>query len=650
MKRNFLLILTCSFLIQVFGQNPASKYDPHDLFAPSFFPNFDPEIRNAAGEPGPKYWQNKADYQIEAILDDVKNEVKATVTITYKNNSPYALQHIWLILEQNLFNPSSRGFAKIPATSRSRYGNSLNPFEGGYRFQSVKQLVGTDKVTVMDVDTVMTDTRMQIRLASPLASKGEIKLRFQYSFYPPEYGADRMGILNTKNGNIFAMAQWYPRVCVYDDVRGWNADPYLGPSEFYLEYGDFNVSITVPSSHVVVASGELLNPQEVLTASMLKKFNEAKSSNNTVTIRSEAEILSPEARLKKPSNTWKFTIRNARDFAWASSAAFIWDGARIDLPSGKKSFAMSAYPVESKGQDAWTRSTEYVKTSIQNYSKRWFEYPYPAAINVASNVGGMEYPGIVFCGSDAKGEGLWGVTDHELGHTWFPMIVGNNERRFGWMDEGFNTFINSVSSRDFNNGEFIQGSIDGHAASAAFTAEAREKIMLTPDAMKEANIGINLYAKPGYALTMLRERILGEKRFDYAFRKYVSDWSFKHPTPWDFFKSIESSSGEDLYWFWKAWFLENYKLDQAIQSVTRNDNGILISIANLDKMVMPIEVLITTASGEKIRKTLPIEVWQNNIVYTFRMNIPGKVIKVELDPDRAYPDSNSSNNTWIGEQ
>ncbi|MFZ9660599.1 MAG: M1 family metallopeptidase [Chitinophagaceae bacterium] len=638
------------FLFQASAQNLSSKYDPHELFAPSSYPNFDADFRNAAGEPGIKYWQNKADYQIDAILDEEKNEIKATVTLTYKNNSPYSISYLWLILEQNLFNPSSRGFAKIPATSRSRYGNSANTFEGGFHFQSVKQVIGSEKSILLNVDTLITDTRMQVRLSSPLASKGELKLRFQYTFTPPVYGADRMGVLDTKNGKIFAIAQWYPRVCVYDDVRGWNADPYLGPSEFYLEYGDYNVNITAPSSHVIVGSGELLNPQEVLTANMLKKYNEARNSSTTVIIRSADDLLNAESRLNKPVLTWKFNIKNARDFTWASSSSFIWDGARIDLPSGKKSFAMSAYPIESKGVDAWSRSTEYVKTSIQNYSKRWFEYPYPAAINVASNVGGMEYPGIVFCGSDAKGEGLWGVTDHELGHTWFPMIVGNNERRYGWMDEGFNTFINAIASGDFNNGEFQQGAIDGHAASAAFTAEAREKIMLTPDAMKEANIGINLYAKPGYALTLLRERILGQKRFDYAFRKYINDWSFKHPTPWDFFRSIDNSSGEDLYWFWKSWFLENYKLDQAIQSVSRNENGILITVANLEKMALPIEVLVSTASGEKIRKTLPIEVWQNNITYTFRMNIAGKVIKVEIDPDKAYPDSNPANNVWIGEQ
>jgi hypothetical protein len=640
-----------SFILLVSSVLNAQSYDPYALFSPQVYPIGGNEYRNAAGEPGPAYWQNKADYNIAATLDDASNLVTATVTITYRNNSPQALSFIWLALEQNLFNNSSRGYAKMPAQGNSRYGDSRSAFSGGYNFKSVKLLTESGgKWNESNADTVVTDTRMQVRLPKPLASKSELKIRLEYSYTVPEYGADRTGVLNTSKGKVFAIAQWYPRVCVYDDVRGWNTDPYLGAGEFYLEYGDFELSITAPSDHVVVSSGELTNPSEVLTPEQLKRYTAAKESAKTVMIRPKEEVGNPAAMMKKPVLTWKYKLANARDVAWASSKAFIWDAALINLPGGKKAMAQSVYPVESEGNGAWGRSTEFVKASIEGYSKRWFPYPYPVAVNVACNVSGMEYPGIIFCGWKDKGESLWGVTDHEFGHTWFPMIVGNNERRYGWMDEGFNTFINGISTNEFNNGEFAQLQINGHAAAEALTHETTEKVMLTPDGMREDNIGINLYFKPGYALSLLRDHILGEKRFDYAFRKYISDWAFRHPTPWDFFRSMENSTGEDLYWFWKGLFLENYKLDQAIESVNSVEDGkaVVITLLNKEKMAMPAVLDITTMSGKVIRRQLPVEIWQNGPTYAFRLPVTEKVRKIVLDPENAFPDIDSKNNLWQG--
>lgn len=622
------------------------NYNPYDLFAPSTYPYGSNLIRNGAGEPGPAYWQNRADYKISATLDEAKSELKGSVVLTYTNNSPQALGYIWLMLEQNLFNVNSRGFAKLPASGMSRYGNSRSEFPGGFKLELVTVADESDKA--IPLDTVVNDTRMQIRLPKALASKSKLKVRIDYSYIVPEHGADRTGWVNTAKGKIFSMAQWYPRVCVFDDIRGWNTDPYLGPSEFYLEYGDFEVSITAPANHVVVASGELTNPQDVLTPDQLKRYQEAKGSDKTVVIKKMEEVDNPAATLKKPTLTWKYKISNARDFAWASSRSFIWDGAKINLPSGKSAFAQSVYPAESATPKGWVRSTEFTKTSIENYSKRWFEFPYPAAVNVASNVSGMEYPGIVFCGWKDVGEDLWGVTDHEFGHTWFPMIVGSNERRYGWMDEGFNTFINEISSGDFNKGEFQQAPINGVVAGKRMTAEEAEKVFLTPDGMEEGNIGINLYYKPGYALYLLRSQILGEKRFDFAFRKYITDWSFKHPTPWDFFRSMESSAGEDLYWFWKAMILENYKLDQAVTGVESTEGGVLVSLANKDRMAMPVILDLTLASGKTIRKLLPVEIWQHDAVYELRVPTTEKVRKVVIDPEMVFPDAVRENNVWQG--
>jgi aminopeptidase N len=341
-------------------------------------------------------------------------------------------------------------------------------------------------------------------------------------------------------------------------------------------------------------------------------------------------------------------MNNARDVAWASSKAFIWDAAKINLPSGKTSLAMSVYPAESNGKNAWGRATEYVKGSIENYSKRWFEFPYPVATNVASNVGGMEYPGIVFCGSKAETDGLFGVTDHEFGHTWFPMIVGSNERKYGWMDEGFNTFINTLAHTDFNNGEYKQPPTSMEFTAAYWFGDNSESIMTTPDAMREANIGTALYSKPGYGLELLRNEILGPERFDYAFRIYISRWAYKHPTPWDFFRTIENVAGEDLGWFWKGWFIENYKLDQGISDVSIQATGDIVTLENLDQMAMPVILAYETKSGVKGTMKMPVEIWNNTAEFKVKLPVSEALLRVEIDPDKVYPDMNRVNNVWRG--
>ncbi len=652
MIKKVLSMCCCfTFSLALFAQvedKTDSKYDPHALFSPLFYPVGGTISRAATGEPNVGYWQNKADYEITATLNDVTNEITGSVIITYRNNSPHALPYLWLQLDQNLFNKESRGQARMPVDSRSRYGDSKSTFSGGYKIKSVK-IISTNS----DADYLVSDTRMQIRLPKALHPAGDVvKIKINYAFTLPEYGADRCGILKTKNGDIFTVAQWYPRMCVFDDVQGWNTLPYLGPSEFYLEYGDFDVSITAPASHIVVCSGALQNESEVLTQTQISRLAEARKSNKTVMIRTENEVTDPSSRPTASTLTWHYKISNARDLSWASSKAFMWDAAKINLPSGKTSLAMSVYPVESSGQKGWSRATEYTKGSIENYSKRWYEFPYPTATNVASNVGGMEYPGIVFCGWKAENAGLFGVTDHEFGHTWFPMIVGSNERKYGWMDEGFNTFINSLADDDFNKGEYKNPPTKMDVMAAYMFGKNTEPILTTPDAMKEANIGIALYFKPGYGLELLRDQILGPKRFDYAFRTYIMNWAFKHPTPWDFFRVMENAAGEDLGWFWKEWFLENYKLDQAILSVKyENDNaaeGATVTIANLDQMAMPVLISYETKSGLKGNIKLPVEVWNNTTTWKVKLPTTEELSKVEIDPDKIFPDMNFENNVWKG--
>ena len=647
-SRTLVVLLTLLCGQFSFAQDkPAAKYVPEEAFGPLFYTQNGNEYRSASGAPGPKYWQNRVDYNISASLDEATSRVKATITITYKNNSPEKLPYLWLQLDQNSFDEKSRGLAITPA--KSRYGSQGEKFKGGYEISNVSV---SQKLKPVKFTSLVEDTRMQIRLDQPMAASGDVVvIKMDYSYIIPVLGSDRTGHLKTKNGEIFAIAQWFPRMCVYDDVLGWNTLPYWGAGEFYCEYGDITFDVTVPASHIVMGSGELLNPQEVFTAEQFKRWNEAKNSDKTVHIRSEAEVTDPKSRPAKDKLTWKFKMTNTRDAAWASSKAFVLDAARINLPSGKKSLAVSAHPVESNGADGYGRGVEYVKASIEHYSKMWYEYPYPMAVNVAANIAGMEYPGIVFCGWKAKKGDAWEVIDHEFGHNWFPMIVGSNERKFGWMDEGFNTFINDLSSTEFNNGEYKPQPVNMHGIGVGVIGNPYfENIMVMPDGMAENNIGFNLYLKPSWALHILRNQILSKDRFDYAFRQYIHNWAYKHPMPSDFFRTMENAAGENLSWFWRSWFLDNWKMDQGIAEVRQVNSssfrGYTIKVDNLEKMPMPIILGIKTKSGKTDIVKVPVDVWMRNTSWIVRYPTTEELVEVVLDPQQVLPDSNFENNKW----
>ncbi len=634
---------------EVTAVKQVSNYNYQDAFAPFFYTKNGTSTRSASGQPGAEYWQNRADYKLTASLNAQTNEIIGTDIISYTNNSPDSMSFLWLNLDQNLFKSDSRGEAVVPVTG-SRNGRQGQIFDGGHKIKSVKIIkIDNKKVSEIEAKYLISDTRMQLFLPEELKSKGgKLEFKIEFSYISPNEGSDRTGVLETKNGKIFTIAQWYPRMCVYDDIRGWNTNPYLGASEFYLEYGDFDIAITAPANHVVVCSGELVNPKEVYSLEEFNRFNDAKQSDKTVVIRSLDDVLKVKNSNTSATKTWHYKLNSARDVSWASSAAFILDGARINLPSGKKSLALSAYPEESAGNDAWGRSTEFVKHSLENYSKRWVEYTYPVATNVAGNEGGMEYPGIVFCGWKSKGKSLWGVTDHEFGHNWFPMIVGSNERLFAWMDEGFNTFINSLSDIDFNNGEFKGEKEDLHESGVSYID--LETIMSSPDNMKEANIGDLCYSKPSAGLVILREQVLGEEHFDLAFKTYIKRWAFKHPTPDDFFRTMENVGGEDLSWFWRGWFQYNWQLDQGVDGIkyVKNDpkKGVYITIENFEKMPMPVILDVKLKSGKVDRVKLPVEIWQKNTAWTFKHNSTEEVESITIDPDHVFPDSNEANNIW----
>lgn len=650
MKKISLALAANLLLLTAFSQTQTgtSKYNPKDLFGLQFYPNSGTEFRSANGTPGPKYWQNRADYKLACTLDTAQHKVSGEAEITYTNNSPDALNYLWLQLDQNIYRADSRS-SGTSAPSGGRFANVS--FLPGEVIKSISVEIEGKKFTP---EYTITDTRMQVWLSTAMKAAGtKAKITISYEFIVPEYGTDRMGRLRTKNGWIYEIAQWYPRMCVYDDQQGWNTLPYLGQGEFYLEYGDFDYAITAPANLIIVASGELQNEKEVLTSTQIARLAQARASDKTVMIRTADEVSDQKSRPANSGNlTWKFKMQNARDIAWGASKAFVWDAAKINLPSGKKSLAMSAYPVESIKKDGWQRSTEMVKGSIEFNSKQWFEYSYPVAVNVAGIVGGMEYPGIVFCGYGSSGADLWGVTDHEFGHNWFPMIVGTNERKYAWMDEGFNTFINGLSTKAFNNGEFNTFSFFGSDDMVKYSFnEKMDPLFTAPDQITEFNLGVAAYDKPAKMLDALRDVVLGPKRFDAAFREYIRAWAYKHPTPWDFFRTMENAGGEDLAWFWRGWVLNNYKFDVALKGVapvnaTRPEQGIAITLQNLEQMAMPVPVLVKESNGKTQMLTVPVEVWLRGGETIFYVYPTSKVTEVVIDPDKRLPDLNRRNNSW----
>jgi len=648
----FYSLTTAIILLGLSTPAQQNNFNRLDAFSPNFMNNLGTATRNADGSPGKNYWQNKPDYTIRASLDEESGMLTGNETITYTNNSPDNLDYLWLQMDQNIMRKDSR------AVTTNYPVNTPREITEGYILKSVKiQYDGN----ILNAEYMISDTRMQIRLPHSLRrNDGIIKILIEYSYLIPEKGTGRNGRMKSQNGMIYDMAQWFPRMCVYDDVIGWNTLPYLGMGEFYCEYGNFDYYVTVPANQIVVGSGELVNPDEVLTRQERERLSKASKSNKTVIIRSEKDLTNPASRpVNKKKLTWHFKMKNSRDVAWSSSKAFIWDAAKLDLPSGRKAMAMSVYPVESVGDSAWGRSTEYLKHSVEEFSKKWFEFPYPVAINVAGPVGGMEYPALAFCHWRAKGKSLYGLTAHEIGHTWFPMIVGSNERQYAWMDEGFNTFIDIYAADNFNNGEFAPKR-DGEYApgggnpSQEFVKYFKDKnfppILTYADDVQGQYRHPSQYYKPALGLVILREYVLGNKIFDNAFKTYLKQWAFKHPQPEDFFRTMNSAAGEDLNYFWKGWFVHNWKIDQAIESVKYIGNdttkGVIISIRNNEKLPMPVVAEITQNNGKVKRLKFPVEIWHNGSNFSFFYPAQSTIKSVILDPDAWLPDIYDPNNEW----
>ena len=625
----------------------SSNYDPAALFTPMFYTEHGNEFHAANGEPGPKYWQNRVDYTLKANIDTVTKVLSDNEVISYTNNSPDALQYLWLQLDQNTYKKDARSNYYTP------FAPTPQQHTTGYQFETVEI---TQNGKTQKADYIISDTRMQIRLQTALIPNGgKISIAIKYHYTMPADFGGRNDFFDTKNGKIYEVAQWFPRMCVYDDSHGWDTLPFLGSGEFYCEYGDIDYTVTAPADMLLAGSGELLNPTEVLTTKEISRLAQARNSDKTVMIRTLSDVTTPSTR--QGTLTWHFKMYNTRDVAFGASKAYIWDAARINLPEGKKSIAMSVYPVESVGDSAWTRATEFLKGSIEHFSSKWFVYPYPVAINEAGIAGGMEYPGITFDDYRSSGKDLFALIAHEIGHNWFPMIVGSDERRYGWMDEGMNTFIDIYASDAFNKGEYAPKRDGEYAPKGGYPADEivptladpnAITIMTPADAVAEKYRHPITYFKAALGLELLREQIIGPERFDYAFRNYIHKWAYKHPQPDDFFRSMDNGAGEDLSWFWKGWFYNNYQLDLALidaRYVDKNPSkGIQVTVANKEQMAMPFTIEVKLKDGSKYRMKLPVETWLQDKAITFTIPTTSEAESVTIDPDHAIPDMNRENN------
>ena len=586
-------------------------------------------VRSASGAPGPDYWQQRADYTITASLDTAEQRVTGSVTIRYTNNSPDSLRFVWLQLDQNLYRPGSKGSLLFPADSR--WG--VRGFQGGY---DIRGLQVNGHSASMHVD----DTMGRIDLDQPLAPRGgRLTIAMSFEFRVPEHGSDRMG----RDGTLYEIAQWYPRMAVYDDIRGWNTDPYFGQGEFYLEYGDIDYSVTVPAGYTIAGSGVLQNPADVLTAPQRERLARAAQSDATIAIITNDEA---KARPASGTRTWRFRAQNVRDVAWAGAPDFRWDAMNAN------GVLAQAYYQIAKAGKAWEQGAEQTAWTIKNFSDLFLKYPYPQATSVAGPVGGMEYPMFVmvhYARPLDDPRSIFGTVNHEHGHEWFPMIVGSNERRYAWQDEGFNTYIDAFANERRQPGS---SAYPAYLANWRSVVEKRidSPLMTPPDRIDPNALGAIGYRKPGMVLLALRDNVVGRATFDRAFREYTQRWAFKHPSPADFFRTVENVSGMDLGWYWRWFFYSTEVLDIGIDAVTmrqqEGQNYAVVALRRNTPVPFPVRLRLLFSDNTTEDVALPVEIWSRGDRQEAVIAVKGAVIGVKLWPEGVVPDWNPTNDAW----
>jgi len=697
MKKIGLLILSMVFLtIATFGQDATTKegHTNQNKFKQlkELLPTPNSQ-RTASGAPGLKYTQQKVDYTMDIVLDDENTRIYGNETITYHNNSDDTLSYLWVQLDQNMRAADSKTpdiqSSSIPnTTSKNRFNKAYidAPFDGGFKIESVLNMNDSN------LSHTVNQTMMRINLETPLTAgeKFQFKIKWWYNINNHRTDGGRSGYEHfPKDGNNnYVIAQFYPRLCVYDNVEGWQNDQFWGRSEFALEFGDFTVNITTPEDHMLGATGVLTNETEVLTPKELKRLEKAKTTfDNPVLIRTQEEAEKIEKSKSKKTKTWKFYAENVRDYAFASSRKFIWDAMAVAI-NGKTIMAYSLYSKEANPLYG-DHSTRAVAQTLKTYSRYTFDYPYHKAISVDGQMG-MEYPQICFnpgrpdlpdgSYSDRVKYRMIKVTIHEVGHNFFPMIVNSDERQWTWMDEGLNSYVEMLAELDYDKDfPVTRGYPKNIVKYMAGDQSKIAPIMSKGDHVYE--FGNNAYGKPATALWILRETIMGKELFDHAFRTYSQRWMFKHPTPADFFRTMEDASGVDLDWFWRGWFystdvtdigIENVRKfyaedgeDEKVHFIEDTTEGLKINKSKIAKskyfyeitfnkpggLVMPIIVAYTYDDGTTEKKTYPAQIWRyNDNKVTKALHSEKQITKIVIDPDLETADVDVSNNSFPKEK
>ena len=641
--------------------------------------------RTASGKPGKEYTQQKVDYVMDITLDDANTKITGSETITYHNNSKDDLEYLWVQLDQNMRAADSKTpditSGKIRSKmSKSRFERAFpkEKFDGGFNIMSVTNMDGSD------LSHTINQTMMRINLTSPLASGSTFKFNISwwYNINNHRTQGGRSGYEHfTENGNNnYVIAQFYPRMCVYDNVEGWQNDQFWGRSEFALEFGDFTVNITVPEDHMLGATGVLQNESEVLSKKEQKRWAKAqKTFDKPVIIRTQKEAEKNEKSKAADVKTWKFIAKNVRDYAFATSRKFIWDAMAVDI-NGRTVMAHSLYSKEANPLYG-DHSTRAAAQTLVTYSKYTFDYPYHKAISVDGQMG-MEYPQICFNPgrpdlpdggySDRMKYRMIKVTIHEVGHNFFPMIVNSDERQWTWMDEGLNSYMEMLAELDYDpNFPIVRG-----YPKNIVRYMSGDQSRIAPIMSKGDNVysfGSNAYGKPATALWILRETIMGKELFDHAFKTYSQRWMFKHPSPADFFRTMEDASGIDLDWFWRGWFYTTDVTDIGIKGVkkytTQEDGNTVAFVEDTSEglgfsekqdkyhyeitynkpggLVMPIIVQFTYKDGTKEKKTYPAQIWRYNDKEVTKVFSSSKQItNIMIDPDLETADVDTSNNSF----
>ena len=616
------------------GQRPL----PHPVATP---PNVERAIeagtRTRTGEPGPRYWQQRADYTLRAALDTTAKRLSGNGAIRYRNNSPDTLGTIVLKLRQNLHR------AGVPRTREVEITGGMDV--GSVRIDG-SVVVEADRRSPAAGTYTVDGTQLYLRPRQPLLPGTEATISMDWSFRIPEAGAPRMG----QDGEVYYLGYWYPQVAVYDDVVGWDTDPYLGLGEHYMGYGDYDVRITVPQGFLVGATGVLQNPEDVLRADIRDRLRDAATSDEPVAIVPPDEVGRATADAPDGTLMWHFTAENVRDFAFGTSDAYVWNATRANVGDRDGDGADEVAAIHTlyrPGTPAWDRSADYARFAIEHLSAALFPYPYPHMTAVEGLIGGgMEYPMITLIGGVRSAQGLFGVTYHEIAHMWFPMVVGQDEADFAWMDEGLATFLTNAGTDAFNGDEANAWDPrrQAHyylAGSGRAVPPMRHSDQYPPGPAR----GVASYSTPAVLLHAL-EGIAGPDRFAEAFRAYGERWAYQHPYPTDLFNTFEDVLGEDLDWFWTPTLYDTWTVDYALADVEQATDGVTVRIADLGLAPMPTPVTVTYADGQTEQHTVPVSTWlvgQTAASLTFS---PGVVTRIEIDPAQYLPDVDRTNNTW----